>query len=210
MEVLLIKEHDKLGDRGAVVNVARGYARNFLIPRGVAIPATEKNRTAFARQEEIRKKKAERLTTEASAFAERLAGVSYTFEKRVSEKNELYGSVTQAEIAERLKNDGLEVDRKQVVIEEPINKLGLFHVKIVLAESVSPEIKIWVVRERTEEATGVSTNDREEPGLADGAAPPGNGVTPAENGVTPPEDGASPPEDGASPPEDGASPPENE
>jgi large subunit ribosomal protein L9 len=181
MEVLLIKEHDKLGDPGTVVNVARGYARNFLIPRGVAVPATEKNRTAFARQEEIRKKKAERLTTEASAFAERLAGVSYTFEKRVSEKNELYGSVTQTEIAERLRADGFEVDRKQVVIEEPINKLGLFHVKIELAESVSPEIKIWVVRERPEEATEASATDREEPGLVDGVESPGGGVTPPEN-----------------------------
>ena len=89
-----------------------------------------------------------------------------------SEKNELYGSVTQTEIAERLKTDGFEVDRKQVVFEEPINKLGLFHVKIELAESVSPEIKIWVVRERTEEATEASANDRGEPGFVDGAESP--------------------------------------
>ncbi|UCE26099.1 MAG: 50S ribosomal protein L9 [Candidatus Coatesbacteria bacterium] len=173
MEVLLIKEHEKLGDRGTLVNVARGYARNFLIPRGLAVPATEKNRTAFARQEEIRKKKAERLTTEASAFAEKLIGVSYTFEKPVSEKNELYGSVTQAEIAERLKADGFEVDRKQVVLEEPINKLGLFRVKIELAEGVAPEIKIWVVRERAEETTEAPAADSGEPDLADRTESPG-------------------------------------
>jgi large subunit ribosomal protein L9 len=151
MEVLLIKDHEKLGNRGAVVKVAQGYARNFLIPRGMAVPATEKNRSAFSRQEEIRKKKLNRLATEASDVAEKLTTVSYTFEKPVSEKNELYGSITQSEIAERLAADGFEIERKQIIIGEPINKLGLFRVKIELTEGVTPEIKIWVVRERIED-----------------------------------------------------------
>jgi large subunit ribosomal protein L9 len=152
MDILLVQDHEKLGTRGTVVNVTRGYARNFLIPRGIAVPATEKNRTALVRQEEIREKKLARLTTEASTLAEKLTGFSYTFQKPVSEKNELYGSVTQAEIAERLKADGFEVERKQIILEEPINKLGLFHVKIGLAEGVAPEIKIWVVREKADES----------------------------------------------------------
>ncbi len=156
MEVLLVKDHEKLVSRGAVVNVAPGYARNLLIPRGIAAPVTEKNRTAFARQEEIRKKKLAHTVTEASAVAAKLAGAPYTFEKDVSEKNELYGGITQAEIVKRLKADGFDVDRKQIIIEEPINKLGLFRVKIGLAEGVTPEIKIWVVRKRAEEAPETS------------------------------------------------------
>jgi large subunit ribosomal protein L9 len=151
MEVLLVKDDEKLGNRGNVVKVAQGYARNYLIPRGIAIPATEKNRSAFSRQEEIRKKKLARLATEASGIAEKLSNVSYTFEKPVSEKNELYGSITQSEIAERLAADGFEIVRKQIIIDDPINRLGLFRVKINLTEGVTPEIKVWVVRERVEE-----------------------------------------------------------
>lgn len=152
MEVLLLKDHEGLGARGTVAKVAKGYARNYLIPRGIAVPATERNRTAFARQDDVRRKKLARVVSEASAVAEKIASAAYTFEKSVSERNELYGSVTQTEIAERLQTDGFDVDRKQIIIEEPINRLGLFYVKVALAEGVMPELKIWVVRKKTEEA----------------------------------------------------------
>jgi large subunit ribosomal protein L9 len=146
MELILLKDVDKLGPRGAVVKVARGYARNYLLPRGLAAPVTEKNRAAVAAEIERAVAREDRLRTQAEAEAGRFVEVSLRFEKLCNESGELYGSVTAAEVAAALAERGLDVDKKQVSFDEPIAHIGMFAGRIKLAEGVEVTVPITVVR----------------------------------------------------------------
>ncbi|MCP4229301.1 MAG: 50S ribosomal protein L9 [bacterium] len=147
MKLILIKDFENLGQQGDVVDVARGYARNYLIPKKIGIAATANSIKAIEKQRVAKEKKANALVEQASEVAARVGELTYTFEKQCNEKNELYGSLTATEIFERLLDDNIQVERSQIIIEEPINKLGLFNVTLKLATGVEPILKIWVVRE---------------------------------------------------------------
>jgi len=146
MELILLKDVDKLGPRGAVVKVARGYARNYLLPRGLAAPVTEKNRAALAAELERTVAREGRMREQAEAEAARFVEVSLRFEKLSNESGELYGSVTAAEVASALAERGFEVDKKQVSFDEPIAHIGMFTGRIKIAEGVEVNIPITVVR----------------------------------------------------------------
>ena len=147
MDVLLVKDMARLGREGDLVNVADGYARNYLIPRGWAVAASDKTAKL---QEKIR---AERLTREASErqefeeLAEKLSNVSVTTAVKVGEDEQLFGSVTAHEIAALLEEEGFEVDRKKIVLENPIKALGVYAIEIRLHPEVTATIKLWVVKE---------------------------------------------------------------
>lgn len=147
MKVILTKNVPSLGAPGTVVDVARGYARNFLIPQGKAMEANPGNLARFEAQRSKLEQQAEREREAARSLAARLAEVSLTIPQRVGESERLYGSVTTAVIAQALAEKGFELDRKQVELEEPIKQLGTYQVTVRLAPEVKVQVQVEVVPE---------------------------------------------------------------
>ena len=147
MKVILTANVPSLGTPGTVVEVARGYARNFLIPQGKALEANPGNLARFETQRAQIIQQAEREKEAAAELAARLAAVSLTIAQRVGESERLYGSVTNAVIAQELEKKGFEVDRKQVELDEPIKQLGIYQVAVRLAPEVKAHIQVEVVPE---------------------------------------------------------------
>jgi large subunit ribosomal protein L9 len=146
MELLLLKDVGPLGRRGAVVKVADGYARNYLLPRGLAIPATARNKTSLAQQLARETKKAAAERGRAEEDAARLTNVALTFAKLANETGELYGSVSAAEVAQALEERGFTVDKKHVTFNEPVVRLGVFTAVVKLYEGVEAPIPVTVVK----------------------------------------------------------------
>src|SRR5688572_30145731 len=147
MEVILRQSVENLGAPGDVVTVSNGYARNYLLPRGVAYQATEGNKKRIA-QEKARLEAAESGRREAAqSLATRLEEVSITFAARVGEEGKLFGSVTAADIAQQLEAQGHHVEKRQIDLHEPIKALGVYRVPIRLHADVRPEIKVWVIKQ---------------------------------------------------------------
>ncbi len=147
MEVILRKDHDKLGTVGTKVVVKDGYARNYLIPRGLAYEATD---GALRALDEEKKQAARRSTKELKSsekLAQELDKVSITIPMKVGEDEKLFGSVTSQMIADALKEKGLEIDKRIIELEEPIKALGFYSVNVKLHQSVTGKVKVWVVRE---------------------------------------------------------------
>ncbi|MGA7577221.1 MAG: 50S ribosomal protein L9 [Desulfobaccales bacterium] len=147
MKVILTKDVVALGEIGSVVEVARGYARNYLIPQGLALEATRGN---LAQVEQVKARYAElRAKEQESALANlaQLEGVSVTIAQRVGEGERLYGSVTAAMIITALEAQGFNIDRRQLDLPEPIKKLGSYQVPVRLAPEVKTEITVAVVAE---------------------------------------------------------------
>lgn len=147
MEVILRQAIEKLGHTGDIVKVSAGFARNYLLPRGLAYPATEGNRHRLE-QERQRLETAEGSRRQAAEeVASRLEHVSLTFSARVGEEDKLFGSVTTADIAHELESQGFHVEKRQIDLHEPIKALGVYRVPIRLHADVHPEIKVWVIKE---------------------------------------------------------------
>jgi large subunit ribosomal protein L9 len=149
MEVILREHVENLGQRGEVVKVAEGYARNFLLPRKLALPVTEANKKQIER-ERVKfdaKEAAEKQTAEA--LAARVAAAEIAISRRVGENDTLYGSVTTVDITEALAKQGIEVDRRKVQLAEPIKQLGEVMVPIKIHREVTAQVKVRVVKEQT-------------------------------------------------------------
>lgn len=147
MDVILREDVEKLGRAGEVVTVKDGYARNFLLPRGLAYLATDGNRRRLDEEQRQRDRRAAAEVSGARGVAAKLEAVSLSFTMKAGEGDKLFGSVTAGDIAERLQAEGLQVDRKAVELEEPIKALGVYKVPIRLHADVKPEIRVWVVKE---------------------------------------------------------------
>ena len=152
MEVILRQHVDHLGERGQVVKVADGYARNFLLPRKLALPATEGNKRHVERERKIVEAREADEKGQAEAVAARLAAVDITIARRVGETDQLYGSVTAADIAEFLKGKGFDVDRRKLVLADPIKTIGEHNVPLKLHRNVTVPLKVKVVKEGGETA----------------------------------------------------------
>ena len=146
MEVILREAVEKLGHPGDIVKVSAGYARNFLLPRGIAYEATPGNKKRIE-QEKARLESAENARRgSAEEFAKQLEPISLTFAARVGEEGKLFGSVTTADIATQLEAQGIHVEKRQIDLHEPIKALGVYKVGIRLHADVKPEIKVWVIK----------------------------------------------------------------
>lgn len=167
MKVILLEDIDTLGKMGDTVNVKDGYARNFLIPRKLALPATARNLKAQDHQIRDIERRKEKIVEGARSLADRIAGVSLTFTRKTGEKGRLFGSVTNMDIAQALAEKGLTVDRKDILLPEPIKSLGDFDVQVKLHHEVTPEIKITVLPEEGEIPEGAM----EETGEPEAAEP---------------------------------------
>jgi large subunit ribosomal protein L9 len=144
MKVILVQLVDNLGDIGDVVEVANGYGRNYLIPRGLAITATAKNKRQLEHEQRLRVHRIARAQQDAQVFANELQTVSCRFIRKAGEEGKLFGSVTTMDIAECLKEAGFEVDRRRIQLEQPIRSLGEFAVPVRLRPEVVAELKVRV------------------------------------------------------------------
>jgi large subunit ribosomal protein L9 len=147
MEIILRQAVENLGKPGDVVKVKPGYARNYLLPRGLAYEATPGNLKRI-QQERDRLEAAENTRREtAQGLAEKLEQVSLTFSARVGEEGKLFGSVTTTDIAQQLEAQGFHVEKRQIDLHEPIKALGVYRIPVRLHADVKPEIRVWVIKQ---------------------------------------------------------------
>ena len=147
MKVILRKDIEKLGNAGDIVTVKDGYARNYLLPRGLAVPATPGNLRAVEEEKKLAELRANREKRAAEKLAEKLNSVSVTATVSVGEEDKIFGAVTTQMIADLLKEKGYDIDRRKIHLEEPIKALGIYDVPIKLHPEVEAKVKVWVVRE---------------------------------------------------------------
>ena len=147
MEVILRQAVENLGHPGDLVKVSTGFARNYLLPRGVAVAATEGNKKRIA-QEKARLEAAEAARRQtAEEYAATVEQISLTFSARVGEEGKLFGSVTAADIAQQLAAQGHQIEKRQIDLHEPIKALGVYRVPIRVHADVRAEIKVWVIKQ---------------------------------------------------------------
>ena len=147
MEVILREHVENLGERGEIVKVANGYARNYLLPRKLALPATLGNRKHVERERRIVEAREAEAKGQAEALAARLSVADLTIARRVGDTDQLYGSVTAADIVDVLKEQGFEVDRRKLIFPEPIKAIGDYEVPLKLHRKVTAALTVHVVRE---------------------------------------------------------------
>ncbi|HTM49668.1 MAG TPA: 50S ribosomal protein L9 [Bryobacteraceae bacterium] len=147
MDVILREDIEKLGARGQVVNVAAGYARNFLLPKRLAVRATESNKKIVEQERQAHLRKEAKLQTEAEDLGQMLAGVTVTIAQKAGENDQLFGSVTAKDIAEALEKQHFSIDRRKIQLDEPIKQLGEHKLGVRLHRNVTSEITVNVVRE---------------------------------------------------------------
>ena len=144
MEVILRDHVEHLGERGEIVKVADGYARNFLLPRNLALPATDGNKMRVARERKITESREVEEREGAEAIAARLGALDLTISRKVGENNQLYGSVTNVDIAELLAEKGFEIDRRKILLPDPIKTVGDTTVPVKLHRNVTAQLKVAV------------------------------------------------------------------
>lgn len=144
MKVILSHDVPNVGKMGATVSVADGYARNFLLPRKLAVGANSASARQIEHEMRIIKKREERQRAVLMAEAKKLEGVTVEIKARAGEEEKIFGSVTSAHIAEKLAEQGFTVDRKTIALEEPIKSLGIFAVPVKLASGIEANVKVWV------------------------------------------------------------------
>lgn len=147
MEVVLRTDVERLGKRGQVVFVKDGYARNYLIPRGLALLATPGGLRAVEEEKKKNKVKREKEKKEARQLAENISKVSCTVKVKTGEGEKIFGTVTANDIIESLHQEGIELDKKKVVLLEPVNRLGVYQIPIRLHPEVTCNLKLWVIEE---------------------------------------------------------------
>ena len=146
MRVILREDLDNLGAAGEVVTVRDGYGRNYLLPRGLAALATEKDVAKMEHERRVIAVRAAKMAKELAGEVEKLEKVSVSLARQVGEGDKLYGSVTNRDIADALKEQGVTIDAKKIVLTEPIKALGMTEVPIKLGKDAVAKIKVWVVK----------------------------------------------------------------
>jgi large subunit ribosomal protein L9 len=147
MKVILRQDFESLGKAGDIIAVRNGYARNYLIPQGIAVKATPRNVTLLQEEEKIRERQHDKDRRKAESLSKELSAVSVTVPVAVGEEDRVFGSVTTQTIADVLKEKGFEVDKKKIQLDEPIKALGIYTVPIKLHHEVEANIRVWVVKE---------------------------------------------------------------
>ena len=147
MEVILREDIEKLGSRGEVVKVAPGYARNFLIPKRLAVAATESNKKIVEQERQAHLRREAKAIGEAQDLAKMMSGVTVTIKQKAGENDQLFGSVTVKDIADGLAAQNYTIDRRKIQLEEPIKQLGEFKVPVRLHKDVTAEITVVVAKD---------------------------------------------------------------
>ncbi|NCO83710.1 MAG: 50S ribosomal protein L9 [Nitrospirae bacterium] len=147
MKVILKEDVKNLGKMGDIVNVAEGHARNFLIPQKLAVEAITKNIKALELQKKVIQKKANKEKNSAQALSEKIAALNLTIKAKAGEEEKLFGSITSMDIAAELKNEGIDIDKKKISIDEPIKRLGAYTVGVKVHPDITTQLNITVIAE---------------------------------------------------------------
>jgi len=147
MKVILKEDVKKIGSMGQIVTVADGFARNYLVPKGLAVEANIKNMKSLEHAKKVIQEKAKKVKTSVQDFADRLSKISLVIKAKAGEEGKLFGSVTTMDIAEQLKNEGIEIDKKKISLDEPIKRIGTYAVSVRLHPEVDTQITLQVVEE---------------------------------------------------------------
>ena len=147
MEIILREDVEKLGTRGQVVKVAAGYARNFLLPRRLAVAATDSNKKIVEQERQAHLRRDAKVLGDAQELGKMMGGVSVSISQKAGENDQLFGSVTSKDIADALEQQKFTIDRRKVVLEEPIKTLGEHKVTVRLHRDVAVEVPVRVVKE---------------------------------------------------------------
>lgn len=147
MKILLKQDVEALGKQGEIVTVKEGYARNFLFPKGIAVPATPGNMKAFEEEQKLMLRREQKAKQEAERLAKELEKISVTATVAVGEEDRVFGSVTSQTIADLLAEKGYLIDKRKILLDEPIKALGVYDVPIKLHSEVEVKIRVWVVKE---------------------------------------------------------------
>ena len=147
MKVILKEDVRNIGTMGQIVDVADGYARNFLVPKGLAVDANVKNIRALEHARKTIQEKAKKIKGQAQELSDKIANMTIMIKAKSGEEGKLFGSVTSMDIAEQMKNQGIDIDKKKIVIEEPIKRLGSYSVGIKLHSDVITQVTLQVVAE---------------------------------------------------------------
>lgn len=158
MKVILCQDIEKLGKVGETIDVSDGYARNYLIPRKLAVSVQSASAAEIRHHLEIIKRREAKRKAELESIAKQLNAITIEFKMRASTEEKLFGSVTASMIAEELQKMHFNIDRKQIVLEEPIKTLGIFAVPIKLGSGVTADVKVWV-SQLTDENNSQTTTD---------------------------------------------------
>ncbi len=146
MNVILLEDIENLGAAGDCKRVATGYARNYLLPQKLAVIESPAAQQAVEARHKLRERGAAKKQAEAEELARKVASISLTIVKQVGEEDKLFGSVTSIDIAKALKEEGVEIDKKQILLQEPLKALGIYTVPVKIHSEVTTELKIWVVK----------------------------------------------------------------
>ena len=147
MEVILREDIERLGSRGQVVKVADGYARNFLLPKRLAVAATDANRKIVEQERQAHLRREAKQKSEAEDLSKLLTGVTVTIAQKAGENDQLFGSVTSKDVSDALAQKGYTIDRRKVLMDEPIKQLGEFKVPVRLHKDVTAEVTVQVTKE---------------------------------------------------------------
>jgi large subunit ribosomal protein L9 len=145
MQVILKEDVHNLGKSGELVNVKPGFGRNYLLPQGKAVVATKKNVAQLEHEKKLIAARNAKLLKDAQSIADRLAAVEVTIQRQAGEEDKLFGSVSSRDVEEALADKGIKVDRRKIVLDEPIRSLGVYTLDIRLTAEVVGKIKVWVV-----------------------------------------------------------------
>jgi large subunit ribosomal protein L9 len=147
MKVILMEDIKKIGKMGQIVDVANGFARNYLVPKGLAVEANTKNIRSVEHEKKIVHEKARKLKDSAQDLSSKISAMTITIKAKAGEEGKLFGSVTTMDIAEALNSEGIEIDKKRISLEEPIKRLGSYFVSVKLHHEVSVQLNIQVIEE---------------------------------------------------------------
>jgi len=146
MEVILNKDVDRIGKAGQVVKVKDGFARNFLLPNGLAVPVTSANIKKLEQEKQQRALQLEKTKREAEELKEKLARLSLTIPVLTHEEDKLYANITSHDLAVALKEEGFDIDKNSIILDEPIKALGIYEVPVNLHPEIPAKIKVWIVK----------------------------------------------------------------
>ncbi len=147
MELILKETIDTLGEEGSIVNVRSGYGRNYLLPQGKAVAANKSNMAILEQNKAVIEARKQQQTATAEALSKKIAGASVVIEQRVGEDGRLYGSVTNADIAAKLADLGIEIDKKKIMMDQPIKTIGVTSAKVKVGYQMSVDLNIEIVAE---------------------------------------------------------------
>ena len=146
MKVILMSNVENLGESGDVVSLKPGYARNMLIPMGLALRASKRNIAVATEQKKVSLAKAERENQAMEILAKKLSKVEITIEVKVGEEEKMFGSITNKDVHKELINKGFELDKNQISINEPIKTLGIYHINVKVAKDITSDVKLYVIK----------------------------------------------------------------